>query len=71
MLVKVKPLSKWAKNRVHEHGDTMELADERMREGEMQMRLVSTEKTWTLCEGIKMHWSGWFGSKDAEIEKIK
>jgi hypothetical protein len=65
--VQVNPKSNWAKNRVRQHGNVFLVKDERIREGEPQMLLESLDKTWTLCEGMKMHWCGWFGSKDAEI----
>ena len=70
MKVRILPKSKRAKNRVHEHGEIMNLMQETTRNGSNMILVSSIEKTWSLRVGVKQHWMGWFDNNEATWEHI-
>jgi hypothetical protein len=63
MLIKIIPTSKRAKERIRQHGETMELIKEDAFRGEPAICVKSLDKT---SRGY--HWHGWFTNKEATFE---
>lgn len=62
MKVKIKPLTKRAKDRVQQHGEIMRF----VRRGATGVLVESLNNTW---RGEK--WLGWFSAEEAQIEEIE
>lgn len=61
--IKVKPLNKWAKERVKQHGSEFEVVQEK----QDRILVKSLEKTWRLKPGVPDFWMAWFVfNKDIE-----
>lgn len=56
MQVRVKPLTKWAKNKVHQHGDTFNVEGAKAD----QILCRSLNNTFKLKKDVWQTWLGWF-----------
>jgi hypothetical protein len=66
-LVKVIPKSQRAKNRVKEHGETMEI----LLDNSETFMVRSLEKTWSYPDGSKGKWLGNFTKEEATWEEVE
>ena len=66
MQVKIIPKCQRAKNRVREHGSIMH----HVRDEGNRSLFESLDKTFSLSNGIKIKWSGWFTKEEASKNNI-
>lgn len=67
-LIQIIPKSKRARNRIHEHGEVMELVERGTFQGQRAIRVMSLRETWG-SPGRKQNWHGWFTESEADWEK--
>jgi hypothetical protein len=66
--VQVKPLNKWAKNKVHQHGDIFEVRQDRGH----KILVFYLNDTFKLKKDVWQKWCGWFDiGVDVEILESK
>lgn len=65
-LVKLIPKSNRAKNRIKEHGQTMEI----LLDKSDSFMVRSVNETWMYQDGTKGRWLGTFGKEEAAYEEV-
>jgi hypothetical protein len=65
-IVRIRPFTQWARNKVRQHGDMFKVLDT----GKRGVLVISLAVTYKGPDGTMEKWMGWFDEKDGRMEEV-